>query len=105
MDVIQGLLESIALGAAGHVGAGLYHYVEGWFRQFARDRKAEEIRGFLRDLGATSPNRIRQLIQNAAPDALNTPPARREELIAMLLNFARGARMVTSQGTAVTAWA
>ena len=62
------------------------------------------VLAFLNDLGCRSDADIRQLVERWDPPT-PLPPDKREELIALLLNLAHGARAQTTQGTPTSSFA
>lgn len=92
------------LGLLGAVdGAGKLVQLGNWvftvLRKLGQERKADEIRRFLDDLGSTSEHDVRALVE-AWAKARSQPftAAQTEELIGVLINLTRKARLIMDQG-------
>ena len=92
------------LGLLGAVeGAGKLVQVGNWvfnlLRKIGQERRADEIRRFLDDLGSTSEHDVRQLVEAWAKDREQPfSEAQLEELIGVLINLTRRARLIMTAG-------
>lgn len=92
------ILKGLATGAATFAGTGLATYLYVKIKDFVSKLTAPEIQELLKDLGTTTPDHMRDLVQNTLGKDKNITNAQREELAVLLGNLARGARLITSQG-------
>lgn len=84
-------------------GAGKLVQFGNWFfnllRKIGQERKADEIRRFLDDLGSTSEHDVRQLVDTWAKERQQPfSEAQLEELIGVLVNLTRRARLIMTEG-------
>lgn len=84
-------------------GAGKLVQFSTWvfnqLRRIGHERKADEIRRFLDDLGSTGEKDVRELVENwAKGQTQRFSEAQLEELIGVLINLTRKARLIMTQG-------
>lgn len=101
MDILLGpVLEFVISGASHLAYQTVAVRVSEYLKFNAHKKKATQIRQFLDELGVLTEASIRDFVNewlDAKPEDLSDE--QREELIATLVNLARGARFLTTQGT------
>lgn len=100
-ELLHTLANALATGAFGAAGAGLYSYFAAKVKALLGSRPPEEVARSVADFGKLSPGRIRQVVQAQLVDKGKLADSKREELVALLINFAHGARLATSEGTLI----
>jgi serine/threonine protein kinase len=91
------------LGALDGAGTAvqLGNWVFTYLRRVGRERRADDIRRFLEDLGSTAEQDVRQLVEGWARSGRHPySDAQIEELVGVLVNLTRKARLIMTQGGA-----
>ena len=109
MDELRSLLQSLAAAAgAVQAGIGIYSYMVGYLHKRGREKRTQEIKQWLEDLGCHSETAVRNLVEEWADNVPAITAAQREEVIGLLINLTRGARFLTTSTAQVarlrTAW-
>lgn len=94
-ELLITVLNALLAGAGQQLGAKLYAMFMTHVGHYFRTASPEDFAKF----GRLSQGRIRQIVQAQLVDRAKLPASEREQLVALLVNFARGARLATSQGT------
>jgi hypothetical protein len=99
MDLIASIFLSLAGGAAAQAGRGLYEWVKQYLNESCKDQSEAKVVAALEAVGNLSDNDIRKRVEEFARDK-KLPGDQAEELTALLINLAHGARFHTTHGTA-----
>jgi serine/threonine protein kinase len=100
VDELRSLLQSLAAAAgAVQAGIGIYGYMVGYLHKRGREKRTQEIKQWLEDLGCHSETAVRNLVEEWADNVPAITAAQREEVIGLLINLTRGARFLTTNGT------
>jgi hypothetical protein len=81
-------------------GFSTYAWLVSYLRKRGHEKRADEIKRWLDELGCLTEAGIRQLVEGWAADHPNALSGeQREELIGLLVNLSRGARFLSTNGT------
>lgn len=99
IELLESLVKALTTGALGAAGASLFSYFVAQVKAVLGKRPPDEVVRRVADFGNLSPGRIRQVVQAQLVDKGKLAASKRDELVTLMVNFARGARLATSEGT------
>jgi hypothetical protein len=99
MDLLGGILLSAAGGVAAQAGRNLYDWLKLSLHAAFKDQSEAKIVQALEAIGNLADGDIRKRVEELAR-LEHLPAAEAEELTALLINLAHGARFHTTHGTA-----
>src|SRR4051812_4413235 len=99
MEFLFSLLQNVVGGVLTHVALNIRGFLTRKIKETTQGMKPEELRRLLDTLGATSPDSIRALVYQQLGKGKKISNDQMEDVASVLINLARGANMLNSQGT------
>jgi serine/threonine protein kinase len=99
MNLLSSILMSVVGGAAAQAGQSVYNWLKQYLSEAFKDQSEEKIVQALETIGNLADSDIRKRV-NELTKLKKLPDDQAEELTALLINLAHGARFHTTHGTA-----